>query len=98
MVVLLFWQGAGGQNLVRIDAHNQVDDFLVGDFAEPVRRVRRNDDDVTGTDFAAHTILNTDAFCTGPIEDLTTSLFGGTSLGSLSMPPVTSVPLPEITW
>ena len=37
MVVLLFWQVAGGQNLMRIDAHNQVDDFLGGDFAEPRR-------------------------------------------------------------
>ena len=33
----------------------------------------------------------------GPFNTVTTSLLEGTSLGSLSVPPVTSVPLPEMT-
>src|SRR6266481_9661621 len=59
---------AGRQDLMRIDAHNQVDDFVRGDFAEPMRRVRRNDDDVTGADFAAHAILDATTFGAGAVQ------------------------------
>jgi hypothetical protein len=52
---------------MRIDTHNQVDDFVRGDFAEPMRRVRWNDDDVTGTDFATHAILDAAAFGAGAV-------------------------------
>jgi len=44
--VLLLVCVACRQYLVGIDAHNQVDDFFSGYFAEPVRRVGRNDDDI----------------------------------------------------
>src|SRR5260370_7511235 len=53
---------------MRIDAHNQVDDFVRGDFAEPMRRVRRNDDDVTGADFAAQAILDATTFGAGAVQ------------------------------
>ena len=56
------------QNLVRIDTHDQIDDFVRGDFAEPMRRVWRNDDDVAGSDFAAQAILDTAAFGAGTVQ------------------------------
>src|SRR5205807_164011 len=41
---------AGGQNLVGIDAHDQVNDLVGSDPAEPMRCIGRNDDHVAGTD------------------------------------------------
>src|SRR6266436_9327616 len=57
------------QDLVRIDAHDQIDDLVRGDFAEPMRRVWRNDDDVAGSDFAAQAILDTAAFGAGTVQN-----------------------------
>src|SRR5207249_3552445 len=59
---------ARGQYFVRIDPHNKVDDLVGGDFAEPVRSVWGNDDDIAGTDLAAHTALNAAAASAGTIE------------------------------
>src|SRR5256886_1154862 len=57
-----------GQYFVRIDSHDKIDDLIGSNFAEPVRRVWRNDDDVAGSDLAAHTALNAGATGAGAIE------------------------------
>src|SRR5437660_2383639 len=56
------------QYFVRIDSHNKIDDLVRGDFAEPVRRVRRNDNDIAGSDLAAHTTLNAGGTGAGTVE------------------------------
>src|SRR5271168_3882264 len=44
---------AGGQDFVRIDAHDEVDDLIGSDLGKPVRRIRRDDDDIARSDLAA---------------------------------------------
>ena len=83
--MLLFVCEACGQYLVGIDAHNQVDDLFCRDFAEPVRRVRRNDDHVTGADFAAHAILDAATFLTRTVQERNRFVVRRNFLESLSI-------------
>src|SRR5947207_1156053 len=66
-----------GQYFVRIDAHDKIDDLVRGDFAEPVRRVRRNDNDIAGSDLAAHTALNAGTTGAGTVEHGHNGVLGG---------------------
>src|SRR5579871_219128 len=61
---------AGGQDLVRIHAHDQIHNLRRCDLAEPMRGVRRNNDDVPRSDFAAHSVLHDATLRAGPVQHL----------------------------
>ena len=72
-----------------IHANHQVNDLIGSDLAEPVRRVRRNDDHVTGAKLAADSAVTAPPPVLGPFNTLTTWLSAGVSLASAMVPPVT---------
>jgi hypothetical protein len=48
--ILLFENVPRGQDLLWVHAHDEIDDLIRRDVGPPMRRVRRNDDDIAGTE------------------------------------------------
>src|SRR5215468_7755860 len=56
------------QHFVGVDPHHEIYDLVRRDLGEPMRRVRRNDDDIAGADLAAVAVDNLAAAGTRAVE------------------------------
>ena len=80
-----------------VDPDHEVDNRSI-DFAKPMWRACGNDDNVALFKFMVHTALYCRARYARPSSRVTSMLSAALVFGLITVPPVTSVPEPFITW